>query len=488
MNPRPARLALPVIATGLLLVAIFAALVVRFRTELRAQIHQTIIDRSADVLRPVAERQLRQREAALAGRPAGPGDLLAAVLESAQQKDMLAVVVFDAQGRVLRVAPDSLLLVDLPVGDYFQLLKGDSISRYNAEFPLGRYFTGVGLAAQPRVAPVLEVLLPLYGRDTATVLGFAQYYIDGRPLAGELATIDGRVNRQTAATLGIGALLIAAVLAAAYAALRRAQRVIAERNERLVRANLELALAAKVSALGQITSHLIHGLQGSVAGLRAAVNGDSAHPDWRTAAGYTERMQAMIQETVDLLGDASAQATYELTGRELAAIIRQRNAAAAEKKGVALEVSAGFEQSLDSHRGSLLCLIANNLVQNAVEASGQGRRVAVDLRHDGSSLTATVTDEGPGIPLEVRAHLFEPGRTGRPGGSGLGLAISRLLARQIGATLALDATGPGGTRFTLTVPLAGGPPRRPDAAPSPEAPAVASGAAAPGQRTKPVAP
>jgi len=71
MNPRLSRLALPALAAGTLLVAIFAVMVVRFRAELRAEIRQTIIDRQAAVLRPVALRQLAQREAALAGQPAG---------------------------------------------------------------------------------------------------------------------------------------------------------------------------------------------------------------------------------------------------------------------------------------------------------------------------------------------------------------------------------------------------------------------------------
>jgi len=73
-------------------------------------------------------------------------------------------------------------------------------------------------------------------------------------------------------------------------------------------------------------------------------------------------------------------------------------------------------------------------------------------------LTIAVSDEGHGIAEELRAHLFEPGRTGRTGGSGLGLAISRLLARQIGATLALESTGPCGTVFSLALPV-NGPPR-----------------------------
>ena len=457
MNPRLSRLALPALAVGALLVAIFAVMVVRFRAELRAEIRQTIIDRDAAVLRPVALRQLAQREAVLAGQPAGPADLLAAVLESAQQEGMLAMVIFDARGHILRVAPDSLLFAELPLDDYLRLLKLESISRYHPDFPLDRYFAGVGGTPEQRRTPVLEVLLPLHGRDAARILGFAQYYIDARPLTQELAAIDERVNRQTAATLGIGVLLIAAVVTAAFFGLRRAQRLIAERNERLIRANFELTLAAKASALGQLTSHLMHDLQGSVAGLRAVVAGRGANggagADWEAAAGYTERMQSMIEETVGLLGDTATHTAYELTGHELAGITRQRNAALAEKKGIVFSVDGGFDQNLDSHRGSLLCLITSNLVQNAIDATDAGRRVGVVFHNGDGTVKVTVADQGRGIPENLREHLFEPGRSGRPGGSGLGLAISRLLARQIGATLALDSTGPAGTRFSLTLPL-----------------------------------
>ncbi len=456
MNPRLSRLALPVLAAGALLLAIFTVTVIRFRAELRQEIRRAIIDRAADLLGPMAERQLAQRQAALAGRPTGTAELLAAVLDSVDQKHMLAVVIFDSAGRVLRVAPESLLFGDLPLNDYLQLLKGKSISRYYPHFPLNRYFAGVGDRG-PGSIPVLEVLLPLHAAGAKKILGFAQYYIDGRSLAQELAAIDARVNHQTAATLAIGVLLIAVVIAATYLVLRRAQRTVAERNERLVRANFELALAAKTSALGQITSHLIHGLQGSVAGLRATVSdhggGGPAPADWQTVANYTERMQAMIQETVALLGDTSTQTRYELTGGELAEIIRKRSQPAAERKGVVMAVDGGFGETLDSHRGSLLCLITSNLVQNAITATDPGRRVAVSLRKTDGHVTVRVTDEGRGIPEDIRDHLFEPGRSSRTGGSGLGLAISRLLALQIDAELDVEATGPNGTTFRLTVPV-----------------------------------
>jgi signal transduction histidine kinase len=433
--------------TGVMLVAVFAVMVMIFRGRLRDEIRGSLIEREASLLRPFALRQLAQREAVT-----GERDLLSAVLDSAQQENVLAVAVFDPQAEPLQFAPDSLLFAELSLSDYTKLLSENSISRFHASFPLSRYFAGVAPSSS---APVLEVLISLHGKDPKAVLGYAQYYLDGRPLAAELARTDVRINRQTAATLAIGTVLIVTVLALAFARLKAAQSVIDRRTEQLVRTNFELSLAVKASALGQITSHLIHGLQGPVAGLREMVARHDAggSTDWDSAANYTARMQTMIQDAVALLGDANANVAYELSGYDLVEIVRQRNEARAVEKGVRLAVGGGFEATIDNHRGSLLCLITSNLVENAIEATDRGRSVTVNFGADDTAAMIRVSDEGHGIPEEIRAHLFEPGKTGRPTGSGLGLAISQLLARQIGAALELDSTSPTGTVFRVTLPL-----------------------------------
>ena len=454
MTRRSSRLLPLSLLAGAVLVGIFAGMVVRYHSALRTEIRRTIINRDAAVLHPVALRQLAQKETGEEGED--PSDLLDILMENARQKNILAMAIFDAQGRTVHYAPDSLLFAELPLSDYAQLLKAEPISRYHPAFPLERYFSGFSSATTRPAAPVLEVLLPLHGNNPAKILGFAQYFIDARPLTSELALIDERMSRLTSATLGIGALLIIAVVTVAYFKLYRAQRQVAERNSSLIRANIELTLAAKTSAIGQITSHLMHGLQGSVAGLKAVVSGHetgTASPDWDSAAGYTERMQTLIQETIALLGDSSTQTSYELTGHELVTIIRQRNAAAADHRGVVFNVWGGFDESIDSHRGGLLCLIANNLIQNAFEATKPGRNVTVSFRSANAIATLTVADEGHGISAEQRAHLFEPGWSERTGGSGLGLTISQLLARQIGATLTLGTTGPTGTAFSMKMPI-----------------------------------
>ncbi|HEY8994061.1 MAG TPA: sensor histidine kinase [Lacunisphaera sp.] len=463
------RAAAGAFVAGGLLVAIFAVLVLQFRRELTAEIHRKMIERDAAVLHPVALQQLRDAAGLHAGTPppapapvvyAGADDSFSpnsdsvlavlATLKSAQQTGMLGVAVFDAEGNPLRAVPSSMLFVDLPPDDYLELTRMNPISHYHPEFTLTPAFGGMS------PAPVLEVLLPLHYPGSNALVGVAQYFIDARPLARELAVIDARIEHQTRLTLGLGASSILLIVGVAHWGLVRAQRLIAERNERLIRANLELSLAAKASVLGQITSHLLHGLQGPVAGLRAVLATRSPHEsteDWQSAADYTARLQTMIQETVSMLSERSSSTAYELSGHDLITALRKRHEPAARTQGVALVIAGGFAACLDSNRGNLLCLIGGNLIENAVQAGPPGStvRVTLDLVDDGVFLS--VADEGAGIPEEVLHRLFQPGRSSKSGGTGLGLAISHLLALEIGAELALVRTGPGGTLFSVNLPL-----------------------------------
>lgn len=458
MSPRLApdrRLWNIALAVAVLLLAAFALVMFGYRGRLQREIREKMIAREADVLSPVAQQHI----AAAAEQNAGSGaaTLLRALLPDARREGLLALAIFDDAGIPLQQIPSSRLLVDLPPGDFARLQSGRPIARFNREFPLQQ------LDAASRVgdhAPVLEVVLPIHrvgsGRRTdAEVIGYVQYFLDGQALDRELTDLHRSVARATLVALSSGSASILAIVGAAAWFLRRAQRTITDRNARLVRANFELTLAAKASALGQITSHLLHGLQGPIAGLRAAMSDARSPADqetWRTAAGYADRLQTLVGETVELLNDDATHTSYQLTGHELAEVIRRRNAPLAEKRGVRFEVHGGFDGTLDSRRGGLVCLIATNLIANAVEATPRGAGVIVEVRN-GDLATVVVRDEGGGIPHDIQTHLFEPGRTGRPGGTGLGLAISQLLAKQVGGTLSLISTGPSGTTFSLQVPV-----------------------------------
>jgi len=106
-----------------------------------------------------------------------------------------------------------------------------------------------------------------------------------------------------------------------------------------------------------------------------------------------------------------------------------------------------------------------NLTSNARDVMG-GRGVvhlAVRLAPPAEAgaperLLIEVADEGPGVPPEIRATLFEPFVTARKkGGTGLGLAVARRFVEDHGGTIELvadpPAGGPTGARFRLLLPL-----------------------------------
>jgi signal transduction histidine kinase/CheY-like chemotaxis protein len=106
----------------------------------------------------------------------------------------------------------------------------------------------------------------------------------------------------------------------------------------------------------------------------------------------------------------------------------------------------------------LLCYsIAANLVKNAVEAAGPGRRVAVTLMR-GEPVVLAVRNPGE-VPAEIASHFFEKYVTsGKNSGTGLGTYSARLMARAQLGDLQLH-TGATGTTLTLTMqPLKEAPP------------------------------
>jgi two-component system nitrogen regulation sensor histidine kinase GlnL len=110
-----------------------------------------------------------------------------------------------------------------------------------------------------------------------------------------------------------------------------------------------------------------------------------------------------------------------------------------------------------------------NLVKNAAEAAharGDGRgeiTIATAFRHgvrlrNGARLHVAplevrITDNGPGVPAQVRERLFEPFVTAKPNGTGLGLALVAKLVGGHGGLVDFDSE-PGRTSFRVLLPIA----------------------------------
>jgi signal transduction histidine kinase len=75
------------------------------------------------------------------------------------------------------------------------------------------------------------------------------------------------------------------------------------------------------------------------------------------------------------------------------------------------------------------------LYENAIKAKAS--RITTTARAVGSGVTIEVSDNGPGVPVEIQSTLFEPLVSARQGGSGLGLALAKRLAAAHGGSISL---------------------------------------------------
>jgi two-component system, OmpR family, sensor kinase len=99
-----------------------------------------------------------------------------------------------------------------------------------------------------------------------------------------------------------------------------------------------------------------------------------------------------------------------------------------------------------------------NLIDNAVRHTPGGGSVRVELDETDTGFAIAVKDQGPGIPAEIRSHIFERffrgdgSRWSPQDGGGLGLALARWIARAHGGDVVLARSSPAGSTFVIALP------------------------------------
>jgi signal transduction histidine kinase len=161
----------------------------------------------------------------------------------------------------------------------------------------------------------------------------------------------------------------------------------------------------------------------------------------RVEAGFVEYrdetvvVEALVNETVVLISPQLMQRRQTLT----------------------VHVDPGTTALADAEKVSQVLL---NLLSNAHKYAGDGAHIDVVATNDRDSVCIRVSDNGPGIPLDKQAAIFEPFVQARGGltrphdGTGLGLSISRDLARGMGGDLLLSGEPGNGVEFTLVLRMA----------------------------------
>jgi signal transduction histidine kinase len=233
------------------------------------------------------------------------------------------------------------------------------------------------------------------------------------------------------------------------------------------------SLAAAEGQRRQLLADVAHELRTPLSVLRAqleamldgvvplsADNVALAHEETLLLGRLVEDLRTLsLAEAGQLPLNRRAVAPEDLVGRAAAAF-----GPLYEAEGVALMTAVEGGLPLMDADPERLQQVLGNLLANALRYAPQSgaAQPAVDLRaaRNGEDIVFTVSDNGPGLPPEALAHVFDRfwradrDRNRQSGGSGLGLAICRAIVLAHGGQIAAESEPGAGTLFHFTIPTA----------------------------------
>jgi signal transduction histidine kinase len=244
--------------------------------------------------------------------------------------------------------------------------------------------------------------------------------------------------------------------------------VVARDVTRLVELQESVGREERMSAMGSLVAGVAHEVRNPLFGISSTLDAfESRHGGRGEFDKYlgvlkqeVERLRALMQDLLDY-GRPPTLDLASVDVEELAEeAIRACEALAREAK---VEIVKGrWELGRAALDRSRMLQVIQNLIQNAVQHSPPGGRVALDagrsLENGRSWLWLSVRDAGPGFEAVDLRRVFEPFYTRRRGGTGLGLSIAQRIVSQHGGVLTaanhpeggalvgwrLPADGPGG--------------------------------------------
>jgi signal transduction histidine kinase len=177
--------------------------------------------------------------------------------------------------------------------------------------------------------------------------------------------------------------------------------------------------------------------------------------------GETERLSRLVNQVLDMAKIESGHAEWHAADVDLVALVRQAAGTVAELlhgRGATLDLDLPTQVPLLRADPDRLLQVLLNLLSNAAKfVPAQQGQVLVRLRADAQGATIEVQDNGPGVPADPRALVFEKFRQGgdglrRPQGTGLGLPISRRIVTHFGGSLTLAPDRGQGACFVVRLP------------------------------------
>lgn len=240
-------------------------------------------------------------------------------------------------------------------------------------------------------------------------------------------------------------------------------------NKRLEELRLR---AERLEAVAELSASLAHEIKNPLASIRSAVEQlgarSRATEDERILATLivreSDRLSRLLSEFLDFARVRVTRGDRVNVSDVAQAAVRLADTHPDRKAGVRVTCVIPTEPLLVEGDEDLLHRAIFNITLNAVQAApADSGRVTVEVSQlnpeqiptgvpfDVSAIALRVSDNGPGIPIELRERVFDPFFTTKTGGTGLGLPIVHRAIEAHRGFVFMDSS-PKGTRFTVLLP------------------------------------
>lgn len=254
----------------------------------------------------------------------------------------------------------------------------------------------------------------------------------------------------------------------------RAYLQLQEQSMALVKADEELRLADRLSALGELSASMAHEIRnplGSIKGAAEIVR-DGLGSDHklgelaRIVVKEADRLDEILARFLELARPKEADSGRANVRAVVDDLVRLVSGQARRSR---VQISTEIDDALPPVHISPAALgqVLLNLMLNALQAMPDGGRVSLSAgvaparrpwhaEGSGDPLSAriTVNDTGPGVPAEVRGRVFDPFFTTKRSGTGLGLAICERIVHTVRGSIEVEPVPDTGARFVIELPLA----------------------------------
>jgi signal transduction histidine kinase len=233
--------------------------------------------------------------------------------------------------------------------------------------------------------------------------------------------------------------------------------------EKLALSSEKLAKSERESAWREMAKQVAHEIKNPLTPMKLSIQ-YLLHSYNENDENNKDRIRSLsntLIEQIDTLSDIATafsdfakMPNYNQERHDLRSVIKSVIDLFTDQESVKIEFNCEQEQLVNIDKNQWI-RVFNNLIKNSIQATEEGKKteIKINLHRTDTQLKITFSDNGKGIPEEMKDKIFSPNFTTKTKGTGLGLAMVKNIVNNSGGEIHFASTPNIGADFYISIPL-----------------------------------